>query len=76
LGAGHVKFFYDKCGYLKRRYEEIYAECARRDLKVTYFGNAWDNVPKEFMGDYEPTKNDRELVRQRISEKSIQSKER
>ena len=69
LGTGHVKFFYDKCGYLKRRYEEIYAECINRNLRVTYFGNAWDNVPLELMGDYEPTENDRELVRQRILEK-------
>ena len=27
LGTGHVKFFYDKLGYLKRRYESIYKEC-------------------------------------------------
>ena len=23
LGTGHVKFFYDKCGYLLKRYEEL-----------------------------------------------------
>ena len=37
LGKGHVAFFYDKLLYLKNRYEEIYAQCKKRDFKVTYY---------------------------------------
>lgn len=69
LGDGHIKFFYDKLGYLKRRYEELYAECITRGFNVQYYGDAWDNVPIEFMGDYEPTNRDRAIVRERISER-------
>ena len=73
LGTGHVKFFYDKCGYLKRRYEEIYSECVSRGLKVAYYGESWDDVPAEMMGDYEPTEEDCKIVRQRILDKLSQN---
>lgn len=66
LGTGHVKFFYTRLGYLKRRYEELYRECLRRGFNVQYYGGAWDNVPASLMGDYEPTDSDREIIRERI----------
>lgn len=69
LGTGHVKFFYDKLLYLKNRYEKIYAECKSRGFNVTYYGDAWIDVPKELMGDYEPTDEDREIIRERIKER-------
>lgn len=69
LGKGHVKFFYNKLGYLKTRYEEIYAECVNRGYQVTYFGSAWDNVPIELMGNYEPKNRDIEIITQRINER-------
>jgi hypothetical protein len=69
LGTGHVKFFYDKCGYLKKRYEELYARCIELGVDATYFGGAWDNVPKEFMGDYTPTDRDRKILIERLVER-------
>lgn len=69
LGKGHVAFFYDKLGYLKKRYEDVYQECLNREFKITYYGGAWDDVPKELMGDYIPTKRDEEIIRQLIKEK-------
>lgn len=69
LGKGHVKFFYDKCLYLKNRYQELYAECLRRGFNVTYYGRAWDNVPTQFLNDYSPTDQDRVIVRARIRER-------
>ena len=69
LGTGHVKFSYDKLGYLKRRYEELYAECITRGFNVQYYGDAWNGVPIELMGDYTPTNTDREIIRERISER-------
>lgn len=74
LGKGHVKFFYDKCGYLKKRYDEIYQECINRGYNVTYFGSAWDNVPIEYMGDYTPTEKDMTIVKERIEERLLKSK--
>tara|TARA_R110000782_G_scaffold25502_1_gene66242 strand:+ start:244 stop:630 length:387 start_codon:yes stop_codon:yes gene_type:complete len=69
LGTGHVKFFYDKLAYLKNRYESLYSECIKRGFNVQYYGNAWNNVPKEMMGDYSPTEHDRSIIIERINER-------
>jgi deoxyribonuclease (pyrimidine dimer) len=70
LGKGHVKFFYDKLLFLKNRYEELYAECISRGFKVTYYGNAWDDIPDRLMNDYVPSPQDDLLIRERIKERS------
>lgn len=69
LGKGHVSFFYDKLEYLRKRYEDLYKECKARNFNVSYYGDAWINLPKELMNDYIPTKRDEEIIRQRINEK-------
>lgn len=69
LGKGHVKFFYNKLLYLKKRYEELYKECIDRHIKVQYYGSAWDNVPKELMNDYIPREKDAIIVSERIRER-------
>jgi len=75
LGTGHVKFFYDKLLFLKKRYEEVYAECLARGYNATYFGGAWDNVPIKYMNDYIPTERDRKIVQDRIDERLINMKQ-
>jgi hypothetical protein len=69
LGKGHVAFFYNKLLYLKKRYEELYAECKSRNFNVSYYGNAWNEVPEHLMNDYTPTERDEQIIRQRINEK-------
>lgn len=69
LGTGHVKFFYDKLGYLKKRYISLYQECLNRGYNVTDFSSAWDGVPEEFMGDYTPTQRDRDIIVERLKER-------
>jgi len=69
LGTGHVKFFYDKLLYLRKRYEKIYNECKSRGFNVTYYGDAWEDIPEELMGDYEPNNEDRRIIRERIAER-------
>jgi len=69
LGKGHVVFFYNKLLYLKKRYEELYQECKKRNFNVSYYGGAWNNVPPHLMNDYQPTPNDELIIRQRIQEK-------
>lgn len=69
LGVGHVKFFYTRLLYLKNRYEELYVECLRRGFNVTYFGDAWKDVPIELMNDYLPTDRDRKIITERIKER-------
>ena len=69
LGKGHVKFFYNKLAYLKHRYFKLYIECLKRGFNVQCYIEAWDNVPNELLNNYEPTKQDRLIVQQRINEK-------
>ena len=70
LGEGHVKFFYDKLLYLKKRYLKIYAECIKRRFKVTYYGGSWKDLPDELLNDYEEREVDRNIILQRIKSKS------
>ena len=76
LGTGHVKFFYTRLGYLKKRYDELYAECRRRNINVQYYGDAWNGIPEHLMGDYEPTERDRQIIRERIAERLKTSKKK
>ena len=69
LGTGHVKFFYNKLYYLFKRYEELYNECKKRGFNVQCYTDAWKNVPEELMNNYQPTKEDRKIVQERIKEK-------
>lgn len=75
LGKGHVKFFYTRLAYLKKRYEEIYENCLQRGYNVSYYGGAWDNVPLQLMNDYQPTANDVEIIKQRITERLTPKKQ-
>lgn len=70
LGKGHVKFFYNKLGYLRKRYMQIYDECLLRGYNVECYINAWDGIPDKLMGDYDPTEEDIRIIRERIKERS------
>lgn len=69
LGTGHVKFFYDKILFLKKRYESIYNECINRGYNVTYFGSAFDGIPSKYMNDYRPSARDKQLLEERIAQR-------
>jgi hypothetical protein len=69
LGTGHVKFFYDKCGYLLKRYIELRTECRRRGFQVQDWEEAWTKVPPEMMGDWTPTETAVLLISKRIEER-------
>ena len=69
LGTGHVKFFYNKVLFLKKRYVEIRQECLRRNYNVQDFSDCFEGIPKELLNDYVPTERDRLLILERISER-------
>jgi deoxyribonuclease (pyrimidine dimer) len=69
LGKGHVKFFYNKLEYLRKRYEELYQECQNRNFNVSYYGGCWDNIPNNLMNDYTPTEYDKNIIEERILER-------
>lgn len=70
LGTGHVKFFYDKCGYLLKRYRALHAEGLERGYNIQDFSGAWDGVPELMMGDYTPTAQAIKLIEERIRERT------
>ena len=71
LGTGHVKFFYNKLGYLLSRYRSIYSECVRRGYNVTDYTDAWSDIPSELMNDWQPSRADAAIVAQRIRSKLV-----
>lgn len=75
LGKGHVSFFYNKLGYLAKRYEALFIECLKREFNVSFYGAAFadceDSHP-ELFGEYEETTNDRKIIIERIRERGFE----
>lgn len=71
LGTGHVTFFLDKFAFTFKRYQELYVECLRRGFQVTDFIQNWLDVDIERSNwkSYEPTKEEQELLIQRITDR-------
>ena len=73
LGTGHVKFFYDKIGFLKKRYKEIHAQCLHRNYDMEDYSESFEGIDKYLMNDWTPTEESKRLIRQRIVENNIKS---
>lgn len=69
LGKGHVRFFYNKLGFLKQRYISLRDECRNRGFNVTDYENSFDSLPVDLMGNYNPTLKDKQIVEERIAQK-------
>jgi hypothetical protein len=69
LNKGHELSLMAKCGFLKRHYEELTAECIRRGFNPTDYSDAFNDIPSHLMNDYEPTEHDIQIVRERITER-------
>jgi deoxyribonuclease (pyrimidine dimer) len=68
LNAGHVKFFYNKLEFLRKRFSELSNEMERRG----YIPNrsriiAFDGFDKIWYGDWDSSRADDDLVRERIA---------
>lgn len=77
LGSGHVKFFYDKLGFLANRFGQLVLEMRRRGYNPTIDADAmWHKHPKaggsvaeHLYGHYEPTPQAIALSAARIKER-------
>lgn len=71
LGKGHVKFFYNKMKFLRRRFKALVAEMLKRGYQP-HFKDANIFIPdeKKFDRDYRPTPKAIKLNRARIKERS------
>lgn len=68
MGKGHVKFFYDKLGYLVRRQKMIIKEMRRRKFKPQHTDPdaLIVGMPYLLLNDWRPTKKAIEINEQRI----------
>jgi hypothetical protein len=71
LGTGHVKFFYDKLGYLRERYDELTLECIERDFNITDFSDSFLGLPSNLCNSYEERDIDRKIVVERVNERLL-----
>ena len=71
LGTGHVKFFYDKLGFILKRYHRLGDELASRGYNVQPLSeNALtEGLDAFWMGSYEPTPEALKINRERIQER-------
>lgn len=73
LWTWHVKFFYNKLGWLYDRYIQLYKECCSRWFSITNYSQAFKYCPGELFGGYEPTAEARRINRKRINIRKTQS---
>lgn len=67
LGAGHVKFFFNKFKYLHRRHKQLTSELLSRGFSLsTTDSNIFSTVDKTWYNDWTPTQKDIDLNVQRI----------
>jgi deoxyribonuclease (pyrimidine dimer) len=78
LNGGHVYFFYDKLGYLNKRYLELATEMHKRGFKADAHIKHWGRInafPLELYGDYSPSKEEKDYLKTRIIERINQKKQ-
>lgn len=71
LGKGHVKFFYTRLGYLKKRYIELRQECLNRGFNITDYEDTFEGISEALFNDYDPSEYDRKLLIERIESKGF-----
>jgi hypothetical protein len=62
LGTGHVTFFLDKMLFTLNRYKLLHKECLERGFIVTDYSSNWNDIPNEYMNDYVPTNEEKQLL--------------
>ena len=67
MGTGHVRFFYERTGWLSRRQEALIEECLGRGFNIQYT-TAPDPLPG-LDGDWDPTTDDAQTNLIRLAEK-------
>jgi len=72
LGAGHVKFFYQRLAYCSRRFFQLKAEMLRRGYKPNYQHPPLVEVGTDWFQDWEPDEAALATNRQRILERTTQ----
>ena len=69
LGTGHVKFFLNKMLFIFNRYKVIRNECILREFNITDYSSNFLNIDNQYINDYIPTKDEFNLLKERITER-------
>jgi deoxyribonuclease (pyrimidine dimer) len=71
LGEGHVKFFYDKLGFIVDRYKQVTSEMIKRGYTPNIIpeNELVDGIESFWLKDYVPTENAIKLNISRINER-------
>ena len=69
LNTGHVKFFYNKKKWLKKRYAELTIELLSRNFKISQISVDFSPLDRYHQIEWEPDQNALAISRERISEK-------
>jgi deoxyribonuclease (pyrimidine dimer) len=69
LGAGHVRFFYNKLTYLRKRFALLVAECQRRGRKTSFTELPAADLPREWCNDWTPDDAALALNRNRLKQR-------
>ena len=71
LGTGHAIFFYNRLGYVLRRYTELAVEMGRRGYKASPVGytDLVAGIRPEWFGEYTPTECALKINRERIEKR-------
>ena len=72
LGTNHVRFFYDKLGFIKKRHELLKQEGKNRGFNLDSITIDLEGIPEMFKKDFVILKKSVTLNLERISEKIIQ----
>lgn len=75
LGKGHVTFFYDKLGYILKRYKKLTKEYKNRGANVNPIKDRYlvEGIDPFWFNDYKPTAEDKALNKQRIKDRMPKS---
>ena len=69
LGAGHCKFFYDKCKFLADRHFSLRCEYIMRFNRMYDFNEERASVSGDKFNDYQITEEEKKLLIERMSER-------
>ncbi len=76
LGTGHVKFFYNKLGYLYKRYKALYDEAKNiRGFDVSDYSESFIKAIKvrnDLNNGYKETLEDRNILLERLKERDYE----
>ena len=75
LGSNHTTFFYGRLKYLVNRHKNLVNEAKVRGFNIMDYSESYKDIPPHLFNDWRETKEDRELLKERINLRLTESKQ-